>query len=228
MNCESTQDLIISKLGGEIETAEELELKNHLEACDDCKKIDLEFRAVSGLIQQLPRREWDERLRIKDLLRRDQRWKTMLLSKAALWVVLLTAAITAVSFLPLSWEVSATSFSVRWGSGSGQPENLAEQLRSVQTQLTVIQQQNQEFQRVSELRIREIVEQDNAGQQKQYLQTLELFDNYLQLQRSADIQKIQHEIASTYDRTGQEMERTNELLENVIRVSGSGSLYGSD
>jgi hypothetical protein len=49
-----------------------------------------------------------------------------------------------------------------------------------------------------------------------------MFSSYVQLQRQADLQKLQHEIATTYDRTGHEVEKTNELLENVLRTSAEG------
>jgi hypothetical protein len=65
-------------------------------------------------------------------------------------------------------------------------------------------------------------------QQKRYWQTLELFTKYLQLEHKADVQKIQHDIAATYDRTGQEVQKTNELLEYVLRTSATGNAYPNE
>jgi len=73
-----------------------------------------------------------------------------------------------------------------------------------------------------------LLDQNNIEQQKRYWQTLELFTKYLQLEHRADVQKIQHDIAATYDRTGQEVEKTNELLEYVLRTSGTENAYGND
>jgi hypothetical protein len=72
------------------------------------------------------------------------------------------------------------------------------------------------------MRIKQMLEKNNADQQKRYWETLQMFNNYVQVQRSADLQKIQHDIATTYDRTGQEVEKTNELLQYVLRASSTG------
>lgn len=219
MNCESYRELLAVQLFGELEKEKELELKSHLADCENCRQTDLEFSAISGLIRQMPDRKWDEKLRIRDLLRRDQRWRTILLSKAAIWVVALTALITAISMMPLHWELSDDHFAVSWGEESIRNEDLAKDLKNLQIQLTHIQNQGQDLQQNLETRIQQIVQQSNAAQQKQYWQTLEMFTNYVQLQRKADLQKLQHEVASTYDRTGHEVQKTNELLEYVLRTS---------
>lgn len=219
MNCESYRELLAVQLFGELEKEKELELKSHLADCENCRQTDLEFSAISGLMRQMPDRHWDEKLRIRDLLRRDQRWRTILLSKAAIWVVALTALITAISMMPLHWELSDDHFSVSWGEESIRNEDLAKDLKNLQIQLTHIQTQGKDLQQNLETRIQQIVQQSNAAQQKQYWQTLEMFANYVQLQRNADLQKLQHEVASTYDRTGHEVQKTNELLEYVLRTS---------
>jgi Putative zinc-finger len=221
MNCEQVLELLVAQLGGETNRDEELELQNHLNECEQCRLEQKEFRAMLGLIKQLPAREWDERLRIHDLLRRDRKWRAIVFSKAALWFFALTAFITV---LPLHWELSAQQFSVRWGE---KPADLTDELKKLQAQLSGIQRQNQHFYQISEARMKELVEQKNIEQQKQYWQTMQMFTNYVQLQRQADLQKIQHEIATSYDRTGHEVDKTNELLEYVLRTSaeGDGSVY---
>ena len=50
---------------------------------------------------------------------------------------------------------------------------------------------------------------------------MEMFTNYLQLQHQADVQKIQRDIASTYNRTGEDLQRTNELLQYVLKTSAT-------
>jgi hypothetical protein len=226
-DCEKVQEVLISQLGGEILPEEEAELKNHLQACESCRQEQKEFRAMLGLMQQLPPREWDEKIRIHDLLRRDQKWRTIVFSKAALWFLALTAFITVLTMLPLQWQVTGQEFSVRWGEP---PSDTTEELKKLRLQLAGIQRQNQEFYKVSEARMKELVEQKNLEQQKRYWETMQMFTNYLQLQRQADLQKIQRDIATTYDRTGQEVEKTNELLEYVLRTSAPGdpSVYESN
>ena len=219
MNCEQVQELLIAQLGGEIEEPELSELQAHLSACQQCNQEQKEFRAMLGLMKQLPKREWDEKLRIQDLLRRDQRWRTIVFSKAALWFLALTAFITVMTMLPLRWELNAHQFSVRWGASSS---DTMDELKKLQAQLDGIEKQNQQFYQISEGRMKQLVEQKNIEQQKRYWDTMKMFTSYVQLQRQADLQKLQHEIATTYDRTGHEVEKTNELLESVLRTSAEG------
>jgi len=219
MNCEQVQELLIAQLGGEIQEEELSQLQAHLSECQQCNLEQKEFRAMLGLMKQLPKHEWDEKLRIHDLLRRDQRWKTIVFSKAALWFLALTAFITVMTMLPLRWELNAQQFSVRWGGSSS---DTLEELKKLQMQLDGIQKQNQQFYQISEVRMKELVEQKNIEQQKRYWDTMKMFTSYVQLQRQADLQKLQHEIATTYDRTGHEVEKTNELLESVLRTSAEG------
>lgn len=226
MNCTEFAEVMVSELCGEIEEEQRLGLQEHVEACRDCKKQQSEFRAIFGLVRQLPQREWDETLHIKDMLRRDQRWRTIVFSKAALWVVALSLALTAASFLPIKWEVSTQAFSIRWGKGATHDEDMAAQLKSLHQELVNLQAQNQKMYQVSEARMRRVLDQNNIAQQKQYWQTLEMFSNYMQLQRKADFQKLQTQIATTYDRTGQEMDRTNQLLDSVLRASATETVGG--
>lgn len=219
MNCENYRELIVAELCAENDPEKDLELQQHLENCDSCRQTQLEFRALKGLMHQLPAREWDENLRIQEMLRRSQRWRTIVFSKAALWFITLTALITVISSLPVRWELSRHEFSIHWGRSSSSDTRLANEMKQLQAQLSNLQKQNQDYHQLSELRIKQMVQQNNLEQQKRYFQTLQLFSNYLQLERKADLQKIQHDIASTYDRTGQQVEKTNELLEYVLRTS---------
>jgi Putative zinc-finger len=219
MNCESYRELLALQVFGELEKELEIDLKSHLADCEGCRQTNLEFSAISGLMRQIPERPWDEKLRIRDLLRHNQKLRTMVFSKAALWILAIAALLTVISFLPLHWELGDNHFAVSWGGEATRNADLAKELKSVQVQLSHIQNQGQDWQQTLEARIKEIVEQNNAAQQKQYWQTLEMFANYVQLQRKADLQKIQHEVASTYDRTGHEVQKTNELLEYVLRTS---------
>jgi hypothetical protein len=219
MKCEKIHELLIAQLCGEVEDEDASQLQQHLSECEDCVREQKEFRAMLGLMKQIPQQEWDEKLRIRDLLRRDQRWRAIVFSKAAIWFLALTAFITVLTMLPLHWELTADQFSVRWGKGS---TDTMEELKKLQAQLEGIQAQNQQFYQVSETRMKQLVEAKNLEQQKRYWETMKLFSNYLQLQRVADLQKLQREIATSYDRTGHEVERTNELLESVLRTSADG------
>ena len=219
MKCEQVPDLIIAQLAGEITPDNEAQLQSHIQECPPCAHEQREFRAMLGLIKQLPQRKWDEKIRIQDLLRRDQKWRTIVFSKAALWFLAITAFITVLTMLPVQWHLTGQEFSVRWGAPPSDPTH---ELKKVQLQLAGIQRQNEQFYQVSEARMKELVEQKSLEQQNRYWQTMQMFTNYLQLQRQADLQKIQREIATTYDRTGQEVEKTNELLEYVLRTSGQG------
>jgi hypothetical protein len=221
MNCESYRELLAVQLFGELEKDKELELKSHLADCEVCRQTSLEFSAIVGLMRQMPERPYDEKLRIRDLMRRDRRWRTIVFSKAALWVLAITALLAAISVMPLHWELSDNHFSVSWGQPAVRNADLSQDIKELQIQLSHIQQQDEEWQQNLETHIQDIVQQSNATQQKQYWQTLEMFSNYVQLQRKADIQKIQHEVASTYDRTGHEVQKTNELLEYVLRTSAT-------
>jgi hypothetical protein len=221
MNCESYRELLAVQLFGELEKDKELELKSHLADCEICRQTSLEFSAIVGLMRQMPERQYDEKLRIRDLMRRDRRWRTIVFSKAALWVLAITALLAAISVMPLHWELSDNHFSVSWGQPDVRNADLSQDIKELQIQLSHIQQQDEEWQQNLETHIQDIVQQSNATQQKQYWQTLEMFSNYVQLQRKADIQKIQHEVASTYDRTGHEVQKTNELLEYVLRTSAT-------
>ncbi len=227
MNCEEYRELLVSRLCGEIEPEAEAGLQAHLETCEECRESQKEFRAMLGLMKQMPDREWDERLRIRDLIRRNQRWKAIVFSKAAIWILALTGLITVLTALPLRWELSAQAFSLRWGSESSREADLAREMKQLQVQLADLQKQNQDWQQSSEVRIRQLVNVNNVEQQKRYFQTLEMFTNYLQLQRKADFQRIQKDIATSYDRTGHEVDKTNELLDYVLKASDSGdaSLY---
>lgn len=228
MNCEDYRELLVPQLCGEIEEDAQTDLQQHLEACEGCRQTHSEFRSILGLMHRLPAKEWDERLSIRDLLRRNRRWRTFVLSKAALWLLALTAAITVISYLPLRWELTKNQFSLAWGKSSTHEQGLTQEMKNVQQQLVVIQRQNQDWRQSSETRIKTLLDQNNIEQQKRYWQTLELFTKYLQLEHKADVQKIQHDIAATYDRTGQEVEKTNELLEYVLRTSGTENAYGND
>ena len=219
MRCDQVHELIAAQLCGEIEEEDAAQLQQHLSQCEECAREQKEFRAMLGLMKQLPPPKWDEKLRIRDLLRRDQRWRAIVFSKAALWFLALTAFITVVSTLPLHWELSTHQFSIRWGKESA---DTMDELKKLQAQLAGIQKQNQQFYQVSENRMKQLVEKKNIEQQKRYWETMKLFTNYLQLQRVADLQKLQREIATSYDRTGHEVERTNELLESVLRTSAEG------
>ncbi len=219
MNCEQVLEILVSQMGGETNSDEDLQLRNHLDECDACKREQKEFRAMLGLMKQLPPKKWDERIRIQDLLRRDQKWRTIVFSKAALWFLAITAFITVLTMLPLQWQLNAQEFSVRWGTP---PSDMTEELKKLQSQLAGIHQQNQQFYQISEARMKELVEQKNIEQQKRYWDAMQMLNSYFQLQRQADLQKIQHQIATTYDRTGQEVEKTNELLQHVLRTSGEG------
>jgi hypothetical protein len=226
MRCEELHGRLIAQLCGEIEDEDAAQLQQHLSQCEECAREQKEFRAMLGLMKQLPVPKWEEKLRIRDLLRRDQKWRAIVFSKAALWFLALTAFITVISTLPLHWELSAHQFSVRWGKES---TDTMDELKKLQLQLAGIEKQNQQFYQVSENRMKQIVEQKNIEQQQRYWETMKLFTNYLQLQRAADLQKLQREIATTYDRTGHEVERTNELLEGVLRTSAEGTpLYDSN
>jgi hypothetical protein len=228
MNCDQYQELIISQICGEIEGSDEANLNEHLEVCSVCKTNAQEFRSITGLMRQLPQREWDENLKIRDLLRRNQRWRTIVFSKAALWLIAITAFLGALTILPLKWEVSANEFSVRWGSATGQESQLAEEMQKMQQQLLDIQRQNHEIRNTSETRFQQLLKQNNLEQQKLYWQTLEMYTNYLKMEHQADVRKIQHDIAASYNRTGQEVERTNQLLEYVLRASETTQVYGNE
>jgi len=219
MSCEQYRELLVSQLCGELQTEHEAELAEHLKECVSCRQAQSEFGGIIGLMRQLPEREWDEKLHIRDLLRRDQRWRAIVLSKAAIWLIAIALAITAITFLPIRWEVSAHSASIRWGNEGSDEKQLARQLKNMQTQLATIQHQNDEWRQSSEIRIKQLLDQNNVQEQQRYWQTMQLFTNYVQLQRKADLQKLQHEIATSYDRTGQEVEKTNELLDYVMRAS---------
>jgi len=221
MSCESYRELLAVQLFGELEKDREIELKSHLADCEACRQTSLEFSAIVGMMRQMPDRQYDEKLRIRDLMRRDRKWRTIVFSKAALWVLAITALLAALSVMPLHWELSDNHFAVNWGHPPVRNADLSQDIRNLQIQLSHIQQKDEEWQQNLETRIQEIVQQSNATQQKQYWQTLEMFSNYVQLQRKADIQKIQHEVASTYDRTGHEVQKTNELLEYVLRTSAT-------
>ena len=226
MNCEHFRERILSHLCGELDKEEDLQLAEHLKSCQDCKKEHSEFSAILGLLHQLPSKEWNEKLQIHEMLRKRQKWQAIVFSKAALWFLSLTALIAVISSLPVRWELTADQFSVRWGNQINREEKVGEELKRMQVQLAEIQKQNQNFHQVSETRLKQLVEQNSVEQEKRYWQTLEMFTNYLQAERTADLQKIQHDIAATYDRTGNEVERTNELLQYVLRASspadGSG------
>lgn len=229
MNCESYQELIIAQLCGEIEEPDLGNLNSHLESCASCRTMAQEFRSITGLMRQLPQREWDEKLKIRDMLRRNQRWRAIVFSKAALWLLAITAFLGALTILPLQWQVSANEFSVRWGSKNDREAQLAGELKKVQQQLMEIQRQNHEIRNTSDARFQQLLKQNNLEQQKLYWQTLEMYTDYLQLQHQADVRKIQHDIAANYDRTGQEVERTNQMLEYVLRASDTGSvMYGNE
>ncbi|HSP05931.1 MAG TPA: zf-HC2 domain-containing protein [Acidobacteriota bacterium] len=222
MSCENVQEQLVAQICGELSAQENEELRIHIESCAACRQAQSEFRSILGLIKQMPQREWDEKLRIKELLRRNQRWRTIVFSKAALWLITLTALITVLSVLPVKWDLSSSEFSIRWGQDRNPEANLAEEVKKVQAQLAAIQQQNDTVRSGSETRIKQMLDQNNLEQQRRYFQTLEMFTNYLQLQHKADVQKIQRDIASTYNRTGQDLERTNELLQYVLRASATG------
>jgi hypothetical protein len=221
MSCEQYQEMIISHLSDEIDADSETELQQHLDACASCKQTQLEFRALKGLMARLPAREWDEKLRIRDLLRSRRRWQKIVFSKAALWLISLTALIAVISSLPVRWELTAQDFSIHWGRSQAKEADVSTELKRLQVQLQTLQQQNQQYHQLSEMRIKEMVQQNNVEQQKRYFQTLQMFANYLQLERKADLQKIQHDIATTYDRTGQQVDKTNELLDYVLRTSAT-------
>lgn len=228
MSCEKYREMIVSHLSDEIDRDNEAELQQHLEICEQCRETQLEFRALKGLMHKLRSREWDERLRIKNMLRSRRRWQRVVFSKAALWLISLTALIAALSSLPLRWELTAQDFSIHWGKTQTRQSDVSGDLKRLQAQLQGLQQQNQRYQQMSEMRIKQLVEENNVEQQKRYFQTLQMFTNYLQLERKADLQKIQHDIATTYDRTGQQADKTNELLDYVLRTSApEGSIDGN-
>lgn len=227
MSCESFQELIVSGICGELKPEEEQQLRKHLEECEACRQSNSELSAISSLIRQIPRRDLDEKLHIRELLRRDQRWRAIVFSKAALWIVVLTAFLSALTFMPLHWEVSSKEFTVRWGKAAQREAELSEEIRKMQLQLVSMQQETQNYRDLSEVRFKQLLEQNNMQQQKLYWQTLEMYTNYLQLQHKADVRKIQHDIATTYDRTGQEVDRTNQLLEYVLKASDTG-VYGNE
>jgi len=228
MNCDTYRELLVSQLCGEIETGEESELQNHLETCEGCRIAQSEFRGIIGLMTQLPKPEWDEKLRIREMLRRNQRWHTFVFSKAAIWLISLGLIATSLTMLPIRWEASAHGFALHWGKEGIPQDQLTQQLKGLQLQLAAIQRQNQEWRDTSETRIKKLIDENNVEQQQHYWQTLQLFTNYVQLQRKADLQRIQHEIVSNYDRTGQEVEKTNELLDYVMRASATDAVYKHD
>lgn len=222
MNCEKFREMLVSQLCGELETTEEQILQAHLEDCDECRQLQLEFRGTLGLMQQLPQRTYIEPMHIRDLLRGRQMRRTIILSKAAVWVLGLSALLGVISYLPVHAELSANSFSLYWGDHHQRDEELTKRLKEMQVQLANMQKRAEENDQVGEVKIHQLLQKNNAEQEKRYWQTLQMFTNYLQYERKADLQRIQHEIASTYDRTGQEMEKTNELLNDVLRVSTAG------
>lgn len=221
MSCEGFEELIVSGICGELEPEEEQRLRTHLEECGDCRESHSELGAISSLMRQIPRRDLDEKLRIRELLRRDQKWRSIVFSKAALWIIVITAFISALTFMPLQWEVSSKQFTIRWGKAARSQAELSEEIKKMQVQLAAIQQDTQSYRDLSEVRFKQLLEQNNNQQQKLYWQTLQMYTNYLQLQHTADVRKIQHDIAATYDRTGQEVDRTNQLLEYVLKASAT-------
>ena len=222
MNCEKFREMIVCQLCGELEATEAEILQTHLQDCQECRQLELEFRGTLGLMQQLPQQTYTEPMRIRELLRGRQMLRTILFSKAALWILGLSALLASISYLPVHAELSANSFSLYWGDHHQRDEELTRRLKEVQAQLANMQKHAEQPDDVGEVKIRQLLQQNNAEQEKRYWQTLQMFTNYLQYERKADLQRIQHEIASTYDRTGQEMEKTNELLNDVLRVSTVG------
>ena len=57
--------------------------------------------------------------------RRDQKWKTIVFSKAAIWVVALTGFLSVLTFMPVHWEVSSEQFTLRWGNGDQREAELS-------------------------------------------------------------------------------------------------------
>lgn len=227
MNCEDFRDQLISYICSELSAEETTSLEKHLQSCQACRETASEFRTIEGLVQRLPQQEYDEKLRIRDLLRQRRRESHYLLSKAAIWVLLLTGAVTAFVFLPVHFEAGSGRFAIVWGaSGSrvaDQSGDLSAEVRELRAQLAAMQRQDRSWQQASETRIKQLVDQNNAEQQKRYFQTLQMFTNYVQLQRKADLQRINHDIAVNYDRTGQEVDKTNEMLQYVMKASATGN-----
>lgn len=222
MSCEEYQEQLITQICGELSSEEDKALQAHLEVCEACRHAKSEFRSIFGLMRQMPQREWDEKLRIKDLLKRDQRWRAIVFSKAALWLITLTALISVLTILPVRWDLSSNQFSIKWGEPRNPQMDLATEVKKMQMQLAEIQKQNELLRTGSETQIKHMLDQNNLEQQRRYFQTLEMFTNYLQLQHQADVQKIQRDIANSYNRTGEDLERTNELLQYVLRASAPG------
>lgn len=221
MNCNDFRDFIIESVGFELRKEDELRLREHLEICKECRLEHQEFLALTQLMKQIPQVDSGEKWTLRQLIRRDQRWRSIVFSKAALWLITLTAFLTVLSVLPVRAELSSAGLSVRWGNEPTREEVMASELQTLRAQLESLQKQNQEFHNVSEKRMKQFVEQSSLEQEKRYWQTLEMFSNYFQVQRKADLRKIQHQIATTYDQTGQEVERTNELLQYVLKASAS-------
>jgi len=86
MTCLECAELIISEICGEMDQEQSEHFRKHIEECTCCQKVQSEFRAIFGIVRQLPQREWDEKLRIKDMIRSRQRWRTIVFSKAAIFI----------------------------------------------------------------------------------------------------------------------------------------------
>ncbi len=224
MMCEEYRDQLISYICSELSEEDKAPLEKHLESCPACRETAAEFRTIEGLVQRLPQQEYDEKLRIRDLLRQRRRNSSYVLSKAAVWVLLLAGGIAAFAFLPVHFEAGSGRFAVVWGKSPAaaadqQQGNLSNEVRELREQLAAMQGQDRTWQQASEQRIKQLVDQNNAEQQKRYFQTLQMFSDYVQLQRKADLQRINHDIAVNYDRTGQEVQKTNEMLQYVMKAS---------
>ena len=54
MSCSRMENKILGYVDGRLKEAERLEVENHLAACAACRLRVNEFRAVSGLLDELP------------------------------------------------------------------------------------------------------------------------------------------------------------------------------
>ncbi len=224
-SCKGMQEFLVESLYAEISPAHDRELKAHLAWCDDCRQELAELQTVRTRLQAAHRLESPVDSTRVVFLERPRRHPMVRYAQLAAAAAVLLVASLGLLNARLGWTAAGPTLSFGLSPAvpglSAEDRLVVERAQSTAAELRRETSQQREMLLVAFRTEWERKQRQDADDLETLLATL--LDD-LNDRRNHDLRYLMAELGSLEIRTGQEMARTNEILEQVVRVSNRPEL----